>query len=259
MRVPRLCGLVLAVAAVFLLALGAGTAAAQIEPPSVTVTLPPGGTATVDKTFTYSTPVIPPPQPVTVTPVVGPCDSNLTVTLVATSPTTVSLGGVVTFVETITVGSSAPPGTYTCTVTFFLDGFPGTREEITVTVPGHPAACVETTNPHGDNVPPAGSTTLPGPKGGQNDDGFYQLISPDPGALVFVVDTGSGTIFGPFPSGTKIKYTQAPGALPGLKPIGSTNGQADAVLAHINGTGDAAVFSTTNPTLVSCLVPPPPK
>ncbi len=39
--------------------------------------------------------------------------------------------------------------------------------------------CIETVNPHGKNIPPAGSTTLPGSKGGQNEDGFYELIGKD--------------------------------------------------------------------------------
>ena len=77
----------------------------------------------------------------------------------------------------------------------------------------HQGICTETTNPHGQTMPPAGSTTLPGPNGGQNEDGFY-LISSNTGVDVFVKDLGSGTIFGPFPSGTKIKYTQAPGGTP---------------------------------------------
>lgn len=127
------------------------------------------------------------------------------------------------------------------------------------TAQAHKGFCVETTNPHGQNVPPAGSTTMPGPRGGQNDDGFYQIGS-DTGKAVVVMDTGSGTIFGPFPSGTKIKYTQAPGATPSQKKIGSTNGQAGAVLVHITGTGDAFVFPTGEPRNgVFCLVPPPPK
>jgi hypothetical protein len=127
------------------------------------------------------------------------------------------------------------------------------------TAQAHQAACTETTNPHGQNVPPAGSTTLPGPNGGQNEDGFY-LISSDTGVQVVVQDAGSGTLFGPFPSGTKIKYTQAPGATPSSKKIGSTNGQAGAVQYHITGTGDAFVFPVNEPNHgVSCKVPPPPK
>src|SRR5262245_26236776 len=82
-----------------------------------------------------------------------------------------------------------------------------------VSAQAHQGVCTETTNPHGKNVPPAGSTTLPGPKGGQNEDGFYR-ISSDTGVDVFVKDLGSETIFGPFGSGTKIKYTQAPGGTP---------------------------------------------
>ena len=127
------------------------------------------------------------------------------------------------------------------------------------TAQAHQGVCEETTNPHGQTVPPAGSTTLPGPNGGQNEDGFY-LISSNTGVNVFVKDLGSGTIFGPFPSGTKIKYTQAPGGTPSSKTIGSTNGQAGAVYVHITGTGDALVYPFGEPNkAVSCLVPPPPK
>ena len=78
----------------------------------------------------------------------------------------------------------------------------------------HFPTCVESVNPHGQTTPPAGSTTLPGPNGGQNEDGFY-LIGTDAGSNVFVV-TG-GVSFGPYPSGTVVKYTQAPGAAPSAK------------------------------------------
>ena len=80
------------------------------------------------------------------------------------------------------------------------------------------------------------------------------------GVDVFVQDLGSGTILGPFPSGTKIKYTQAPGGTPSSKKTGSDTGQAGAVQFHIIGTGDAFVFPTGEPQHgVTCLVPPPPK
>jgi hypothetical protein len=128
------------------------------------------------------------------------------------------------------------------------------------TAQAHRAACTETTNPHGQNTPPAGSTTLPGPNGGQNEDGFYLLTTSPQAVSVFVVDNGSGTVFGPFPSGTKIKYTQAPGATPSSTKIGSTTGQAGAVQYHITGTGDALVFPTGEPNHGTlCKVPPPPK
>lgn len=117
--------------------------------------------------------------------------------------------------------------------------------------------CEELVNPHGLTIPPAGSFTLPGPKGGQNEDGFYR-ISSTTGEQVFVVDTGSGTVFGPYPSGTVVKYTEANGSTPSEKKIGSTNGQAGAVLVHITGTGDMGTRTATSAVAI-CLVPPLPK
>jgi hypothetical protein len=60
-----------------------------------------------------------------------------------------------------------------------------------------------------------------------------------------------------------VKYTQAPGAAPGEKPIGSTKGAAGAVAVHLTGTGDMLVYATDASdnvsTVASCLVPPPPR
>jgi hypothetical protein len=117
------------------------------------------------------------------------------------------------------------------------------------------ATCVENVNPHGQNIPPAGSTTLPGPKGGQNEDGFYKIGSSN-GSAVTVV-TG-GVTFGPFPSGSVVKYTQAPGSTPTSKKIGSENGQAGAVIVHITGPDELVVVSSDG-SRQTCLVPPPPK
>lgn len=125
------------------------------------------------------------------------------------------------------------------------------------------AACVATVNPHGRKVPSA-----PGNGGqGQNQDGFYQLsakdlVWPEDKLEVFVKDLGSGQVFGPYPVGTNIKYTQAPGATPGFKRMGSTQGSANAVDWHITGKGDAVVFAVDGSGNISaeasCLVPPPP-
>lgn len=126
------------------------------------------------------------------------------------------------------------------------------------------AACIETVNPHGKTVPPAGKTTLPGPKGGDNEDGFYELLAKDLLGVVSITITdafGSGP-FGPFLPGDKVKITEAPGGIPSSKPMGSANGQAGAIVAHITLLGDAlmtAVDAAGNATTVSCLVPPPPK
>jgi hypothetical protein len=123
------------------------------------------------------------------------------------------------------------------------------------TASAHVPFCTESVNPHGQNTPPAGSTTLPGPNGGQNEDGFYKIGS-DVGTDVTVV-TG-GVSFGPFTSGTVVKYTQAPGATPSSKTIGSTNGQAGAVTVHITGPDELVVRSVDGNT-TTCFVPPPPK
>ena len=119
--------------------------------------------------------------------------------------------------------------------------------------------CVEYVNPHGQTIPPAGQTS-PGtnPKSGQNPDGFYQIGSSN-GTDVYVIDTATGTKFGPYPTGTVIKYTEANGAEPKVLSIGSTNGQAGAVTVHIFGQGDAGIQSVNGGALTICYVPPPPK
>lgn len=126
-------------------------------------------------------------------------------------------------------------------------------------------ACKETVNPNGKTVPPAGSTTLPGSKGGQNEDGFYLLsiVSKFPaGTTLWVTDVFSSGPFGPFSPGDKVKITQAPGATPSIKKIGSSTGQAGAIVAHITLKGDPiinALFGGFAIGSTSCLVPPPPK
>jgi hypothetical protein len=122
-------------------------------------------------------------------------------------------------------------------------------------------ACLETVNPAGKKVPPAG-ITLPGSKGGQNPDGFYELIATDAvdsDPDVYLVDTGSSTVFGPFKSGVRIKYTQALSATPAQKAMGGSN---SAIAWHITGTGDATLVAkdfSGNVGMTSCFVPPPPK
>ena len=98
------------------------------------------------------------------------------------------------------------------------------------------------------------------PPPGQNEDGFYQLNATDavdPNPRIFVVDSGTGTVFGPYPSGTNIKYVQAPGATPSASPM------AGAVAWMIKGQGDMLVYavdgSGNQSDNLSCLVPPPPK
>ncbi len=151
-------------------------------------------------------------------------------------------------------------------------------------MPGRAAAwqalCQELWNPHGQTTPPAGNTTCPGSKGGQNEDGFYQVGACFPfdswscptgiggpefaepctcgtkekpakeGAVYLIDGCGGGKspptgwIFkGPLPilDPTVIKYTEN-GAKPDEKKIGNLdNPNADGVYKHYNGQGDLMV------------------
>jgi hypothetical protein len=118
------------------------------------------------------------------------------------------------------------------------------------------AACVPTTNPSGKNIPRAGKN----PKSGQNPDGFYELTATDlvdPNPQIFIHDSASNFVAGPFDNGTKIKLVQAPGAKPKVKPGAGVIDwkiklKGDALLVAVDASGNVAAP-------VSCLVPPPPK
>jgi hypothetical protein len=189
----------------------------------------------------------------------------------------VNAGEDAVFTETISVTATpAQQGiTYECDDWATINGEPmadraGNRinEHKTITVPDTTApvaACRETTNPSGKNVPRSGPTAG---NSGQNPDGFYELLASDnvdPDPDIFVVDKGTDgtfgtaddTTFGPFSSGTKIKYTEANGATPGQKP-----GAGD-IDWRINGRGDFGVYAVDASgnvgDHVQCHVPPPPK
>jgi hypothetical protein len=184
---------------------------------------------------------------------------------------TVTSGDDALFTETITVAADAAQGqTFECDDWATINGEPMTDangdvilEHKIIHVPDVTApvvTCVESTNPSGAKTPPAGSTTLPGPNGGQNEDGFYRLTAVDnvdPNPQIFVADDGSSFVAGPFSSGDIVKITQAPGAPPSSKKM------AGVVVAHIILRGDALVYavdaSGNQSDPISCLVPPPPK
>jgi hypothetical protein len=115
-----------------------------------------------------------------------------------------------------------------------------------------------------DTTPPVASCP-PGPNPGSripranNQDGFFRLVATDdvdPNVQIFVEDSGTGTTWGGFPNQTTMKYTEANGATPSIRPgAGSVDwqirGQCDAIVNAVDGSGNqsAPVF---------CLVPPPP-
>jgi hypothetical protein len=107
------------------------------------------------------------------------------------------------------------------------------------------------------------STCVPGPNpagkipSSNNPDGFYTIGSTDvvdTSVDVFIRDTASSAVFGPYPNTTNIKLTQAPGATPGVKP------GSGAVDVKVTLKGDALIVgvddaNNTSPG-VTCLVPP---
>ena len=199
------------------------------------------------------------------------CDVGLTVTLDPLVHYDVPGNTILTFDETIAVADDPSLGEQIlkCTVTFIAnehpkEGAPIGTQEIEIYVPDNTPpeiSCIETVNPSGKNIPPAGSTTLPGSKGGQNEDGFYQLVAEDAvdlNVMIYVKDEESGTIFGPYASGTNVKYTEMESE-PRVKPWGSAKSFVE---WHIFGNGDMVIYtvdSAGNESYASCLVPPFPK
>ncbi|MBL7119722.1 MAG: hypothetical protein ISS53_03455 [Dehalococcoidia bacterium] len=214
--------------------------------------------------------------PVTVTPVCeGEGCEYLEVTFDPPSQTVTS-GEVATFVETITVSLDAPECQKECMVYFYIDDNPEPIAEQYISIHVLPDVtppevwCVESVNPHGKKIPPAGSTTMPGPKGGRNDDGFYQVFvedNCDEAPMVWIGTEGEPRLFEAsvdfvFHSGMVIKFTEARGAAPSIKKMGSDKGQAGAVEYHITLPSDllvTAVDYSGNMATCLCLVPPPPK
>ncbi len=110
------------------------------------------------------------------------------------------------------------------------------------------------------------STCVPGPNpdgripSSNNPDGFYTIGSTDrvdTAVDLYIRDTASTVVFGPYPSTTNIKLTQAPGATPNVKP------GSGAVDYKVTLKGDAVITGVDNADNtsagVTCLVPPGPK
>lgn len=189
------------------------------------------------------------------------CDDGVSVSLTPAS-STVTSGDSTSFDETITLATDAPQGqTVSCTVSFAINGeVPGPEfvqtvdlEVLDVTPPS--ARCTPSMNP-GGHTPTAGTN----PRSGQNPDGFYRLTAADnvdESPQVFVRDSGSGHVFGPYASGQRVKYVQAASG-PAERAMGAASG-----ILKLVGTGDAEVFATdasgNSSTPVACLVPAPPK
>ena len=116
--------------------------------------------------------------------------------------------------------------------------------------------CRQGVNPSGKKIPVAGKN----PASGQNPDGYYQLLAKDncdANPLIFIADTGSTFVAGPFASGDVIKLTQSPGKTPSQDPAPAP------IVAHVHFKGDGLLFAVDADGNISevqlCLVPRPPK
>jgi hypothetical protein len=144
---------------------------------------------------------------------------------------------------TVTCTSTNPPNTFTFNV-------------IVEDREAPLAACRPAPNPSGKKIPVAGKNG----DSGQNPDGYYQLLAKDncdAGLKLFVADTASAFIAGPFASGDIVKITQDPDDTPDSQP-GAQN-----VVAHIHLNGDALLYAVDASgnvgATVLCAVVVPPK
>lgn len=178
------------------------------------------------------------------------CDPGLSVALSPASRTVPS-GTDAVFDETITVAADAPQGaTLECTVPFTLNGaHPGPELTQTVTIDVNDVTPPSVSCPPGTN--PAGTEPA-----ATNEDGFFKMIASDnvdASVPVRIKDLGSGTVFGPYPSGTTFKLTQAPGA-----PVKAKDFTGE-VAWKFTFNGDAQLVATDaagNTATATCLVPP---
>jgi len=144
-----------------------------------------------------------------------------------------------------------------------VDSAPDVVEIQVVDTTAPEVSCVESVNPHGNNIPGENRSDNAVSKG-KNPDGFYQILAEDicdAEPEIFVGTSDNPRLFGPFTSGIVIKFTETPGASPSMKKIGSANGQAGAVTWHITLPTDpviAVVDDAGNVAVCTdCLVPPP--
>ncbi len=201
-----------------------------------------------------------PPNIVCPTNIVRPNDPGLCSAVVTFSATAVDVcSGPLSVTCVPASGSVFPKGVTVVTCSTADPGGNDSQCSFSVTVQDKEApvvACLKGVNPSGKNIP--GSKRNSGQ--GQNPSGFYQLKATDNcdgTPALYIRDSASSFVAGPFKSGDTVKIVQTPGGKPRQQHA------PGAVKAHIHLRGDALVFAADDDGNVSapvdCLVPPRPK
>ena len=178
------------------------------------------------------------------------CDPGLSIGL-SPAVQTVQSGTEAVFDETIAVAPDATQGaTLQCTVAFTLNGADsGPAFTQTVSIDVNDVTPPSVSCPPGPN--PAGTEPS-----AENQDGFFRMLASDnvdASVPIYIKDLGAGTVFGPYPSGTTFKLTQAPGARVKVRAFSGD------VAWKFTFNGDAQLIATDaagNTATATCLVPP---
>jgi len=200
-----------------------------------------------------------PPKIICPADIVRANDPGLCSAVVNFQPTVTDNCPGVTFESSPPSGSIFPKGTTTVASTA-RDGSGNTAScsfKVTVLDKEPPkVSCVPGPNPSGRKIP----GTSNNPHSGQNPDGFYQVLAKDncdPHPKIYVKDSDSSFVAGPFVNGDDLKIVQAPGVAPGQK-----RGPG-VITAEIHLKGDALIYGVdvdaNASTPIRCLLPPPSK
>jgi hypothetical protein len=171
---------------------------------------------------TYVTVVDTTPPNLTCPNIVTTNDAGQCSAVVYFTPTATDASGIASLTSDPASGSTFPAGTNTVTVTAVDNAGLTNTCTFTVIVLDKEApvvTCRPAPNPAGKVFEPGKNSSA-----GSNPNGYYQLLAKDrcdPNPLIYVYDTGSGFVAGPFNDGdiVRVQHGSTPSSAPGSPPI----------------------------------------